>query len=136
MLSGAWCTTDANTILNAFIRYAGLRRSGLSPNAAWRAIGLVFGDDSAALDIQPLFFFQNARRPTEHVEDICRELGLVIEFVRRPGRFSFLARHYEMDNNGHVAGTIVDISRMLGKLTFMPRPGATAADFQSKFSSI
>lgn len=48
MLSGAWCTTDANTILNAFIRYAGLRRSGLSRQAAWRAIGLVFGDDSAA----------------------------------------------------------------------------------------
>lgn len=41
-----------------------------------------------------------------------------------------------MDDNGRVAGTIADISRMIGKLTFMPRPGATTADFQSKFSSI
>nr|APG76285.1 hypothetical protein [Hubei noda-like virus 18] len=44
-LSGTPNTTDGNTILNAFFQYATAREMRLSPEHAYQAIGLAYGDD-------------------------------------------------------------------------------------------
>nr|APG76453.1 hypothetical protein [Shayang noda-like virus 1] len=44
-LSGTPNTTDGNTILNAFFQYATAREMRFSPEHAYQAIGLAYGDD-------------------------------------------------------------------------------------------
>lgn len=127
MLSGAWCTTDANTILDAFLRYAALRQAGIAPRDAYNNLGLFFGDDS----LGP--YFDNL----EHTApDVARQLGLKLEIeVRHHGFFTFLSRFYSYNPQG-ITGSCVDLARLVGKLTSIPRSPVTSFDWQSKFSSI
>lgn len=135
MLSGAWCTTDANTVLNAFVRYGGLRLGGITRDLAWELIGCVFGDDSIGLSLPgELPLNRGEVSPDEAVVQFASQLGLSLEVVHRPRVFAYLSRYFVIDR-GNVCSSIVDMARMFGKFTFMPR-SADQYDWQCKFSSL
>jgi len=83
--SGSPITTDANTIINAFVCYAAARQNNISIRVAWDNLGLYYGDDGVhrnLLGLQPSLI------------DVARKLGLTIEIgaIRRGQPVAFLGR--------------------------------------------
>ena len=72
--SGSPITTEANTIINAFVCYAALRSLNQAVDTAWRNLGLYYGDDGIHRNIPNL---ENA------LVVVAKELGLTIEIQAR-----------------------------------------------------
>lgn len=133
MLSGAWNTTDGNTILTLLIMYSGLRRLGMTKHQAKHHIGLAFGDDSAASELENV---ETKQRLSGCMSSVAEELGLKLEFdFRTDNVFGYLSRYYHVED-GQIKGSIVDIGRLLPKFHLITRPDATKEDFRQKFSSL
>lgn len=81
-LSGSPLTTDANTLINAFISYAAGREANLSHEKSWQLLGVYGGDDSLSLMKQ------------SYLEKASKALGMVIKCeTRREGDYvTFLGR--------------------------------------------
>lgn len=135
MFSGAFCTTNGNTLLTISMMYCALRRLGLSRRAAWLHIGLAFGDDGAWREL-----LGNNGRLSEHVLWVARAFGMRIEIEECPSNgdtvfMSFLSRWYAIAD-GKVQSSIMDLARQLPKFQTLSRRGATIEDFVEKFSSL
>jgi hypothetical protein len=68
--SGSPITTDANTMINAFVNYCAYRSIGLGPHEAYKALGLYAGDDGVSRNV-PGF--------SKGLEEVCKELGLSVK---------------------------------------------------------
>lgn len=130
MLSGAWCTTDANTILNALICYIATRRLGLSTADAYASLGRTFGDDSVMLEIVR----HDGVRLSTLLEGVALDLGLKLDIVPRREYFSFLSRFYRVDN-GRVLATCPDLARIMPKFHLAIQNEATPEYAITKFSA-
>jgi hypothetical protein len=83
--SGSPITTDANTMINAFISYAALRELGLDEQDAWNNLGIYAGDDGIN---KVLNGFKDS------IEQVCSDLGLDVK-IKLTGRnepTSYLSR--------------------------------------------
>lgn len=132
MLSGSWATTDANTILNAFCVFDGLREFGLTPAAAAKHVGQTFGDDGLqrmlkrdqdGLDLEQFWV-----RSTQ-------DLGLRLEVIKRDNKVGYLSRWYEFGLHG-VEGSVPDLGRLLPKFQYATIPEADLDYFKTKYSSL
>nr|APG76528.1 hypothetical protein 1 [Hubei noda-like virus 7] len=83
--SGSPITTDANTMINAFINYCGYRKIGRSDVEAFKLLGIYAGDDGVSRN-EPGF--------ERALEEVTREVGLSVkaEVVPPGGRVTFLSR--------------------------------------------
>lgn len=68
--SGSPVTTDANTMINAYICYCALRSSGYDKAKAWESLGLYYGDDGVHRNIPGL---------KNSLVTVAKEIGLSIE---------------------------------------------------------
>lgn len=132
MLSGAWCTTDANTILNGFVVYSALRRLGMTPRASMYHIGACFGDDSLFYDV---INEATGAQLSKVVVEVASCLGLKLELETRSNMFSFLSTWYQVGPSG-IEGSICNLPRMLTKFQHIAKKEATTQDFAAKFSSL
>jgi hypothetical protein len=116
-LSGSGITTDLNTLDSAFNEYAARRLRGENPKAAYRALGLYFGDDSL---VAPGVF--------EDVVKVAADAGMKLEKEpvpedAGPGYAVFLARVYP-DIRTSLASH-PDVVRNLRKLCTVQAPPNT-----------
>jgi hypothetical protein len=104
--SGADDTSYSNTLDNAYINYCALRKSGMSPQEAWDALGIYGGDDGVTADVPP-----------KTLEMVCTNLALSLKAkqVQPTGRLSFLGRVYPNPAGHH--GHMADLPRQLPKLS-------------------
>lgn len=104
--SGSALTTDANTIISAYMFYSYHRNRGLRPKDAWRMIGPKAGDDS--LDYGEFVDFQNT----------AQDLGMVVTGESIPRNMNrtvtFLSRTYQGSLSS--SSSICDVGRALRKL--------------------
>lgn len=132
MLSGAWCTTDGNTILQAFVIYRALTAIGLCPAAAVRNIGVCFGDDG---------ILRQLRGPqgllSEALVKSARDLHLTMEvIVRDEGISGYLSRYYEFGPD-RIEASCPDLARLLPKFQFSVSNCRDPLEmFQKKYSSL
>jgi len=100
--SGSPITTIKNSLVSAFVLYAGNRESGLDVKQAFAAIPAVAGDDIIA--------------STSRVEaciSVADRLGMVFEVeAAPPSTIPFLSRYYSTIESGSVP----NVKRVLGKL--------------------
>lgn len=139
MLSGAWCTTDANTVLNIYTRFAALVRLGMTPEQAIRRVGIGFGDDFWGYNWGRIDVINGVQTMVTadqlHVQ-VAEELGLKLELIDvGTTYFSFLSRYYEV-SAGHVRHSCPDLCRLIGKFQSMAREAATRKDWIGKYSSL
>jgi hypothetical protein len=111
-VSGSSLTSLFNTSANAFEKYCALRRSGLSPTAAFKALGIYAGDDS----------LDRSLVTKENLEWVTKHTGLTIKYVLNPAGSAvpFLGRLY-YDPWNRISHTI-DIRRQLYKLNLTTAP--------------
>lgn len=84
--SGSPITTDANTIINAFIMYCALRRLGMSISEAMANIGLACGDDG---------YMKNRPGLREALVEVCLDLGLELKPEEHTkGPYPYLGRYF------------------------------------------
>jgi hypothetical protein len=84
--SGSPITTDANTIINAFVMYCSLRKLNLSIQDAMANIGLVCGDDG---------FMRNRPGLAESLDAVCKDLGLKLKpEIHKEGPYPYLGRFF------------------------------------------
>lgn len=137
MFSGAWCTTNANTLLTILMAYVSLRSMGISEKAALHHLGAAFGDDTAS---QELINQRTGRRLSEELTATAASWGLKLEIIPRPSTcFSFLSRYYEVTYNGNTAsivGSMVDLARQLPKFQGLAKRDAKLQDWRDKFSCL
>lgn len=69
-LSGSPLTSDGNTLINAYVQYATMRRFGLDKDESFRCIGLICGDDA----VVPTMGIREAGRAL-----VARGLGLKLK---------------------------------------------------------
>jgi hypothetical protein len=83
--SGSPITTDANTMINAFVNYCAYRKAGLTPRRAWMMLGIYAGDDGVS-QVVPGF--------VETLAQVVRDLGLTVKSQVNPRntRTTFLSR--------------------------------------------
>lgn len=85
-LSGSPTTSDHNTIINAFVSYAGYRAAGLSSSRAWESLGVYYGDDS--LETYP-------PEMDKDMQSAVDALGFTVKIERLPGpTYPFLGRYF------------------------------------------
>jgi len=123
--SGSAETADFNSMDNAFMGYAALRRTRIdgrtyTPLEAWSKLGIYGGDDGMTPDVDPDVYVKT-----------CAEVGQVLEIdVRRRGEpgVTFLARYYSPDVWHGATDSMCDVKRQVSKLhvtTSLP-PNITA----------
>jgi hypothetical protein len=103
--SGAADTSLFNTVDNAFIAYCVYRRMGMTPKAAWKALGLYGGDDGFSADADGNIY-----------EAVAKDLGvkLTIEKPIEPkDPVPFLGRLFVEPK--YSRSSIVDLKRCLAK---------------------
>jgi hypothetical protein len=84
--SGSPITTDANTMINAFVMYCALRKLKLSKEEAMANIGLACGDDG---------YMTNRPGLKEALEAVCKDLGLQLKpEVHVEGPYPYLGRFF------------------------------------------
>jgi len=83
--SGSPITTDANTMINAFVNYCAYRKAGLAPQRAWMMLGIYAGDDGVT-QVVPGF--------VEALAQVVKDLGLTVKSQVNPRntRTTFLSR--------------------------------------------
>jgi hypothetical protein len=103
-LSGSAFTTDGNSIINAFMIYAGLRLQGYTADEAYQLIGLIYGDDSLSC-VESRF-----------IKTVCSDIGMEIKVkvIQRHEDCSFLGRIF-IDPWTSLT-SFQDLQRTLGKL--------------------
>jgi hypothetical protein len=105
--SGARDTSCMNTLVNAFVNFNALRKSGLSPTAAYKALGIYGGDDGLTANLS-----------FEHFEAAARDVGMSVkaeEWRRGEHGVNFLARVYSKDVWNGDPASCCDPIRSLGK---------------------
>lgn len=134
MLSGAWCTTSSNTLLNMFVMFCGLRLMGIGARASKYHMGACFGDDSAFRDI--VNAGDRNDRLSARITQAAAALGLALEVEERDGvPIDFLSRYYRFEGN-EIVSSCPDVARLLPKLHVIPRRDVTLTDVIAKFSSV
>lgn len=110
-LSGSPLTTDANTIICAFVAYAAAREGGLSHQTAWDLLGIFGGDDS----LSPI--------KGQYLERAAKNLGMKLKAVRRHAGdiVTFLGRVFPEAFNGGI-GSVQDPMRTWRKLPYSFAP--------------
>lgn len=84
--SGSPITTDANTIINAYVMYCALRRLKMTEVDAMAAIGLACGDDG---------YLRNRKGLTEALVSVCTDLGLTLKpELHDEGPYPYLGRYF------------------------------------------
>jgi len=84
--SGSPITTDANTIINAYVMYCALRRLRLDCNEAMANIGLACGDDG---------YMRNRPGLTNALLSVCKDLGLDLKpELHTEGPYPYLGRYF------------------------------------------
>ena len=107
-LSGSSETADFNSLDDAEMAYHAYRRMGLTPEQAWKKLGIYGGDDGLSGDLDPAA-----------LERSFQQVGQVAEiqvFKRGESGVNFLARFYGPDIWHGDANSICDIPRQLSKL--------------------
>lgn len=133
MLSGAWCTTDGNTLLNAFVTYHALSILGVPRRSRRHLMGVAFGDDGLVRQLVSPF----GDRLSDALIESARQLGLRMEVIIRPGGAAgYLSRYYEFSESG-ILSSCPDLARLLPKFQFSvsPEPDEILR-FSKKFSSL
>jgi len=84
--SGSPITTDANTIINAYVMYCALRKLGLTDRQAMAEIGLACGDDG---------YMRNRPGLKDALKAVCRDLGLDLKPEEHiEGPYPYLGRYF------------------------------------------
>lgn len=136
MFSGAFCTTNGNTLLTSLMIFTALIRLGLSPRAAFHHLGCAFGDDTVMRDL----IAPDGRKLSDMIQLVAADMGLSIKIeetyeIQGVEYFNFLSRWYGMAN-GEITTSCVDIARMLPKFQTLTIRDATPAQFMMKFSCL
>lgn len=131
MLSGAWCTTTSNTLLNCFVIFTALRRLGVTARAARHLMGACFGDDSAFTEL-----VRGDDRLSTYAVAAAADLGLRLEIIHRDNNIvSFLSRYYHI-NGRQVIASCPDVARLVPKFHLIHRRDAKIGDAAAKFSCL
>ncbi|KAL7676013.1 hypothetical protein ACOME3_002270 [Neoechinorhynchus agilis] len=104
-LSGSSDTSAMNSVINAFVAYATLRRCGLERAQAWDSLGLYGGDDGLTFDVSPEAYEQTAMDFGLKLKPLVPHLG---------SSLTFLGRIYP--DPWVDPGNICDVSRQVRKL--------------------
>jgi hypothetical protein len=85
--SGSPITTCSNTMICAFVVFCAYIRLGFTPEEAWKAMGLYFGDDGATAADEGL---------ADAIEAVANDLGLKLkcEVIQRGQPFPYLGRYF------------------------------------------
>jgi len=109
--SGSPITTDGNTMINAFIMYVALRKSGLNIRQAFNSLGLYCGDDGYTMNRNNLKYC---------LEETVKELGLGVEVeVRKTGPYPYCGRLFLSPDI--TPDSFQDLKRTLPKLHLVSR---------------
>jgi len=105
-LSGSPLTTDGNTMINAFVAFAALRKVGCSPAEAFRDIGPKAGDDSIV-----------TAKVKNSLLEVCKDLGLdvKVEIINKNKPVPYLGRYWV--NPWVTLTSMQDLTRTLPKLS-------------------
>jgi hypothetical protein len=105
-LSGSPLTTDGNTMINAFVAFAALRKVGCSPAEAFKEIGPKAGDDSIV-----------TAKVKDTLIQVCEDLGLEVkvEIIRKNNPVPYLGRYWL--DPWTTLTSMQDLTRTLPKLS-------------------
>jgi hypothetical protein len=112
-LSGSAETAAFNSVINACVAYLAYRKSGLSPNDAWRKLGAYGGDDGLNPDLS-----------VKDYKFVCDKVGLVFKGdLVCDGPVNFLGRTFH--NLWISSGSTLDFKRAISKLHWSAHKDAT-----------